>query len=1042
VGPRYRVLRPHAVGGLGEVSVAEDVELHREVALKEIKDEHAHHESSRQRFLLEAEITGGLEHPGVVPVYGLGVSPDGRPYYAMRFIKGETLGVAIERFHTGAAVAFDSLAFRQLLGRFIDVCQAVAYAHSRGVLHRDLKPGNIMLGKFGETLVVDWGLAKVVGRPGGAAAELLEELTLRPAVGSDGVGTLAGAAVGTPGFMSPEQARGLVEELGPATDVYSLGATLYMVLTNQPPFRGKVAEVLRQVQQGAWLLARQVNSAVPPALEAICRKAMALRPEDRYASALELAEDVEHWLADEPVAVYREPLGARLRRWLRKHPRRATAAAVLLVAAVVSLTVGTVLLERSNREARENFQLAQRQAKYLLTEASEDPLVDEPRMQELRRKLLLGILNSYHEFLQKRPGEPHARQLIAEAKRQLGEIYAQVGRMDEARPLVKQAVELAEELRQQAPADPDRRFGLAHAHHARANLRLQAGEPEGGKEEVGRAIELLERLRAEQPQNPRFLHLLARSYDLRATAAAQLGDTKSGLAYNQRVLGLGVLLLTNWFSNEGFRSGSIRPFWASSPYGEAAIVLLARAYTNQGILLNLAGRNAEAARVLQNAIGACQWLLERDPQIGRFRHGLALALLHAGHVQVEVGRPARAEPALREAYEQLRKLCQDDPLVPEYAATRLLAAGYLGEALFRNGRTTAAEGFLRKIEQGEDILAGRGKSCGLRAQQARLLHLLGSLQRETGDVARGLEISQQARAKLERVLEAAPGDPSLRSARLGNREELALCRFLKGDINRDQYSDELRSILAERRKLAGPRPTRAPRFQAELAASAALRARLLLEAGRPAEALACVDAVLPDHERFVKEEQERARKRAEANKVPAKPDRSTPETVWLVFLSVRAVEPEDLELRRQWALLLTHRSAALAGVGRGPEAAKAVRQAITITEGLLRGVDLRCPPTSGLAVWSFIAGELCRQEPCYLDDLACQLALASTLPGKAGLADPASQAVQALRDHIAHGFDNAYKVRTDPALAPLRRRPDFQKLLGDLQARVKTQEPT
>ena len=163
-GPRYRVLRPHAEGGLGEVFVAEDQELHREVALKEIKKEYAREEVSRGRFVQEAEITGGLEHPGIVPVYGLGTYADGRPFYAMRFIKGDNLKAAIERFHATEPVRFDSLEFRQLLGRFVDVCQAVAYAHSRGVLHRDLKPGNIMLGKFGETLVVDWGLAKVVGR--------------------------------------------------------------------------------------------------------------------------------------------------------------------------------------------------------------------------------------------------------------------------------------------------------------------------------------------------------------------------------------------------------------------------------------------------------------------------------------------------------------------------------------------------------------------------------------------------------------------------------------------------------------------------------------------------------------------------------------------------------------------------------------------------------------------------------------------------------------------------------------------------------------
>ena len=148
--------------------MALDAELHREVALKQILDKHADDPVSRQRFVAEAEITGGLEHPGVVPVYGLGTYGDGRPYYAMRFIQGDSLKEAIERFHEDEALRGRPrppvLELRKLLRRFTDVCNAIDYAHSRGVLHRDIKPANIIVGKHGETLVVDWGLAKATGR--------------------------------------------------------------------------------------------------------------------------------------------------------------------------------------------------------------------------------------------------------------------------------------------------------------------------------------------------------------------------------------------------------------------------------------------------------------------------------------------------------------------------------------------------------------------------------------------------------------------------------------------------------------------------------------------------------------------------------------------------------------------------------------------------------------------------------------------------------------------------------------------------------------
>ncbi len=252
-GQRFRVLRPHASGGLGAVFVALDAELNREVALKQILPKHADDPGSRRRFLIEAEITGGLEHPGIVPVYGLGTYADGRPFYAMRFIKGDSLKEAIERFHADATLRSDpgrrSLELRNLLRRFTDVCNAIEYAHSRRVLHRDIKPGNIIVGKHGETLVVDWGLAKPIGGHSEAPADAAER-SLMPVSASGSAETLPGSALGTPAYMSPEQSVGDLEHLGPRSDVYSLGATLYCLLTGKPPFEGDVGEVLRKVGRG------------------------------------------------------------------------------------------------------------------------------------------------------------------------------------------------------------------------------------------------------------------------------------------------------------------------------------------------------------------------------------------------------------------------------------------------------------------------------------------------------------------------------------------------------------------------------------------------------------------------------------------------------------------------------------------------------------------------------------------------------------------------------------------------------------------------
>ena len=361
-GQRFRVLRPHAKGGLGTVFVALDEELHREVALKQILDHHADDPVSRQRFLLEAEVTGGLEHPGIVPIYGLGTYGDGRPYYAMRFIRGDSLKEAIDRFHADEALEKEpsrrSLELRQLLRRFTDVCNAINYAHSRGVLHRDIKPGNIIVGKHGETLVVDWGLAKAKGWTD--AVEPSDERPLVPSSASGSAETLPGSALGTPAYMSPEQARGDLEHLGPQSDVYSLGATLYCLLTGKPPVEGDdVGAVLRAVQRGDFRPPRQVEPAIDRALEAVCLKAMALKPSDRYPSPRALAEDVNRWMADEPVSAYREPLSTRLTRWGRRHRTAAVGCGALLLAAVVALSISTVLI---NRERAGRDQLPPSQA--------------------------------------------------------------------------------------------------------------------------------------------------------------------------------------------------------------------------------------------------------------------------------------------------------------------------------------------------------------------------------------------------------------------------------------------------------------------------------------------------------------------------------------------------------------------------------------------------------------------------------------------------------------------------------------------------------
>lgn len=688
VGGRYEVLDELAKGGMGQVSIALDRELDRQVALKEIQPRYAYDRGVAARFLLEARVTGKLEHPGIVPVYGLNLHADGRPYYAMRFISGQSLQDAVKSFHAADKPDRDprerALALRQLLKRFVDVCNTIAFAHSRGILHRDLKPANVMLGAYGETLVVDWGLAKdtkakrlettsvvpalalertasisgatqsrsmmrtqaasepIVSTPDNDATRTGVQVAPpsthgTPAVSYDSELTEVGKAMGTPAFMAPEQADGRWDDVGPAADIYSLGATLYAILAGKAPFRGDSHEILDRVRRGEPTPIHEHKPNVPAALVAICRKAMALRAADRYPTALDLAQDVERWMADEPIDIYREPWGIRAARWARRHRNLVFGSTAALMTALVALTIG--ILQVDAERQRTNTAKKQKDEAYDLLQEEEAKVRDSFRkLQEEERKVRAA------RTVAERSREDARIALLALTDDAIGEILtSQHAATGKQKQFLESVVGMYHRFIQEASSTEDSQYFVAGAYFRVGRLQFKLGNHAEAEAAYGHALDLS---RGETSAAWRQLRGEIRLYTgIQRMARGVLPEAEDHFRAARQ-------LFFELIDEDLKAKRTPKPeSWHR----------LGQAEDRLGLVLYLRGNAAEAEDWFRNSLANRRTLLELVPTEPEYEFRVAQSLRQIAMVCQSDGRRLEALENANQAREIMARLLRNDP---------------------------------------------------------------------------------------------------------------------------------------------------------------------------------------------------------------------------------------------------------------------------------------------------------------------------------------------------------------------------------------------
>jgi len=706
----YEILSTIARGGMGIVYKARQKKLNRIVAVKMILSGQFAGKEEIERFFVEAEAAAKLRHPNIVAVHEIG-EWQGQHYFSMDFIDGKSLADLVRE---------QPLPPRRAAEFVSKIADTVQFAHEQGILHRDLKPSNVLVDNRGEPYITDFGLAK----------QLSDQSQL----------TVSGTVVGTPSYMPPEQASGHIEQVGPHSDIYSLGAILYELLTGRPPFRAATPfETIRQVLQDEPVSPRLINTSVPKDLETICLKCLQKEPARRYSSAGELAAELRCFLEGKPIKA--RPVGAieRTWRWCRRNPWLASAfatAAVFLVIAFVGLATAFVYRGWALRESEASFREALRVINNFTTRVSEETLLNQPGMQPLRRDLLELALDHYQSMLQRRSNDPALQDELAGTYFRIGVITSLLKSPSEAIPFYEQAVAMQQRLLERSPKQVTRIAALANTLNALATARVALGELAAAKDGFEKSLSLRRQLCELDAQEIEYQRLLANAHmnvglvldelgqlaeaqreietaqDIRRKALEKALEKSSDDGRLRRDLAKGYYSL-GWLQlRSELLEESQRSFLAAAEQLESVLKRFPNDLENQKLLTTcyrLLGQQASSSNPAQarlwyaKAVDRIRPLAAANPDVVDYKLEYAGLLLNIGDLEMNDGNLQAASDALGLAQEMLTPLVQQNPRVVQPRRDLATVLRLIGELRLRQDQKQEAQKYLR---QSAEILEG------------------------------------------------------------------------------------------------------------------------------------------------------------------------------------------------------------------------------------------------------------------------------------------------------------------------------------------------